>query len=412
MIITLLMAGLLVFQALPSDTTNTDDISVDKALEIAYQHNTRIKQLENRIEAQEQQKTLNLGIRDPQVTYAKEGIGQGTFTEQRWVISQTMDFPLSGYYKYQSAAATVKSLKKKLESQKLQLKADVKKAYTKLAFAIESSHLEMERVELFQDLKNAADTRAEMGESSAIDAMQASLQLSEAQNSMQQAEQGIMNARYNLFEIIGLEEDQQTYDISFPDTLKYVGVEINQDDILRKLQDHPQLQQLQKNRLSASYMTKAAKSSYLPDLTIQYYRQDFGNGFDFDAFEIGFSIPLWFGLNQTKQVQQSKARYRVTQWQLQEQQLVLKKQAEQAWHGYETAKSNIKRFRNSVQAKSRQLLSMTQKGYQLGELDLLRLLEAQRTYLRTQQAYYQTLQVYYMRVIELEKFLQTDIIFK
>lgn len=54
---------------------------------------------------------------------------------------------------------------------------------------------------------------------------------------------------------------------------------------------------------------------------------------------------------------------------------------------------------------------MTQKGYSLGELDLLTLLEAQRTYLRTQETYYQTLRDYYLTVIDLERYLQTDIIF-
>ena len=412
MILSLLFLGLLSMQPVPADTTASENISVEKALEIAYQHNPRIKQLENRVEAQKQQKTLNLGIQDPEVTYAKEGIGQGSFSEQRWVVSQTMDFPLTGYYKYQSAAASTKSIKQQLESAKLQLKADVKKAYTQLAFAIESSHLAKERVELFESLKNAAETRARMGESSGIDAMQAGIQLSDAQNSLQQAEQQIMNARYNLFEVIGLDEDQQTYDIGFPDTLAYVAVDINQTDVLRRLQYHPKLQQLQTNKLAAGYMTKAAKSNYLPDVTVQYYRQDFGNGFDFNAFEVGMSLPLWFGINQNKQVQQSKAQFRVTDWRLQEQQLALKKQAEQAWHGYITARSNINRFRNSIQARSLQLVQMTQKGYQLGELDLLRLLEAQRTYLRTQQTYYQTLRAYYMRIIELEKYLQTDIIFK
>jgi len=416
MFLLLLVTGLFSFQPTPVDTGSSSSshqatISVKKALEIAYQHNPRIKQLENRIEAQKQQKSLNLGIQDPQVTYAKEGIGQGTFTEQRWVVSQTMDFPLTGYYKYQSAAASTGSLKKQLESERLQLKADVKKAYTKLAFAIESSHLAQERVELFENLKNAAQTRAETGESSGIDAMQANLQLSESLNEKQRAVQQINNARYNLFQIMGLEEDQQTYEINFPDTLTYVAIDINQSDVLQKLQDHPALQQLQKNRLAANYMTKAAQSNYLPDVTVQYYRQDFGNGFDFNAFEVGMSVPLWFGLNQSKQVQQSKARYRITEWRLQEQQLALKKQAEQAWHGYVTARSNIIRFRSSIQSESRQLVSMTQMGYRLGELNLLRLLEAQRTYLRTQQSYYQTLQTYYIRIIELEKYLQTDIIF-
>jgi cobalt-zinc-cadmium efflux system outer membrane protein len=220
-----------------------------------------------------------------------------------------------------------------------------------------------------------------------------------------------MEARYNLFEMIGLDEEQQRYEISFPDTLHYVAVDINQIEILQRLQDHPQLQQISKSQLAASYQTKAARSSYLPDLNLKYYRQDFGNGFDFNGFEVGISIPLWFGINQSNRVQQSKARYRVVEWQFQEEQLSIKKQAEQAWHGYETTKSNILRFRESIQAKSKELVDMTQKGYRLGELDLLTLLEAQRTYLRTQQAYYETLRDYYLRVIELEQYLQTDIIF-
>ena len=55
---------------------------------------------------------------------------------------------------------------------------------------------------------------------------------------------------------------------------------------------------------------------------------------------------------------------------------------------------------------------MTQTGYRMGELDLLTLLEAQRTYLRTQEAYYQTLRDYFLRIIELERYLREDIIFK
>ncbi len=143
-----------------------------------------------------------------------------------------------------------------------------------------------------------------------------------------------------------------------------------------------------------------------------YYRQDFGNGFDFNAFEIGVSVPLWFGINQSNKVQQAKAEYRRVEWKHREEQLSIKKQAEQAWHGYETTRANVTRYRQSIQARSKELVDMTQKGYRLGELDLLTLLEAQRTYLRTQQSYYETLRDYYLRVIELEKYLQTDIIFK
>jgi cobalt-zinc-cadmium efflux system outer membrane protein len=411
MIFSVIVALLVSFQTAPADTTDLNTLSVDKALEIAYEVNPRINQLRNRIEAQKQQQGLSLGIQDPKVTYAKEGIGQGAFAEQRWVVSQSLDFPLTSIYRFKREKANTASLESELQTLKLQLKANVKSAYTRLAFAIESSHLARERVSLFESLRDAARARADLGESSEIDAMQADLQLTEAKNNLQKASQQIMNARYNLFETIGLDEDQQTYEMTFPDTLHYVAVDVNQNEVLQNLQSYPGLQQINKQRLAASYQTKVAKSDYLPNIDLMYYRQDFGNGFDFNAFEVGISIPLWFGVNQSNKVQQSKAQYRTADWRLQEEELSVKKQAEQAWHGYETTRINIKRFRESIQKQSKELVRMTQKGYRLGELDLLTLLEAQRTYLRTQQTYYETLRDYYLQVIELEKYLQTDIIF-
>lgn len=412
MILTVLLAFLLSFQTLPTDTTNLESLSVGRALEIAYQHNPRINQLRQRIEAQRQQAGLSLGIQNPELSYAKEGIGDNNFTEQRWGISQSLDFPLKGYYRAKSEQAGTGALEMQLQALKLQVKGDVKSAYTLLAYALESSRLARERVDLFQSLRDAAQARADLGESSDIDAMQADLQLREAQNNMETAYQQIMQARYNLFEIIGLEEEQQTYEIGFPDTLRFVAVNINQEELLQQLPNHPQLQQISEQQLAASYQTKAAKSGYLPDINLKYYRQDFGNGFDFNGFEVGVSLPLWFGVNQSNRVQQSKAQYRMVEWQYREEQLSIKKRAEQAWHGYETTQANIRRFRETIQTKSRELVDMTQRGYRLGELDLLTLLEAQRTYLRTQEAYYETLRDYYLRVIELEQYLQTDIIFK
>ena len=412
MFLTVVIALLISIQVSPSDTTDLNNLSVGKALEIAYMHNPGINQLQNQIEAQRQQASLSLGVQDPELNYAKEGISDGVFTEQRWMVSQSFDFPLTGLYRYKGEKAGTRSLNYELRSLKLQIKENVKKAYTRLAYAIESSHLAQERVALFKSVRDAAQARADLGESSDIDAMQADLQLTEAQNSLERSFREVMNERYNLFEIIGLDEEQQTYDISFPDTLYYVDVAISQDDVLNRLMDHPQLQRISEQKVAATYGTKAAKSSYLPDINLKYYRQDFGNGFNFNGFEVGISVPLWFGINQSNNIQRSKASERVVEWRYIEEELSIKKQAEQAWHGYETSRANIDRFQESIRDKSLELVSMTQRGYRLGELDLLRLLEAQRTYLRTQQAYYETLRDYYLSMIELERYMQTDIIFK
>ncbi|MFH5884641.1 TolC family protein [Halalkalibaculum sp. DA3122] len=378
---------------------------------MAYEHNPKINQLLHQIEAQRQQETLGLGIRNPEISYFREGIGEGTFSEQRWSVSQQLDFPLTSYYRYKSEQATTHSLELQLEALKLQVKRQVKSAYTTLAYAIRQENLAQERVELFESLHKAARARADLGESSGIDAMQANLQLREAQNSLELADNQIMEARYDLFQTIGLDPEAQTYDISFPDTLRYVEIDVTQQEILQRLESHPQLKQIDREQRAAAYLTKAAKSTYFPDLSVSYYRQDFGGNYDFYGFEVGVSIPLWFGANTSKRVKQAKAQYRTVGWAFEDNYLLIKKQAEQAWHGYETSRTNIIRFRENIRDESIELVNMTQRGYRMGELDLLTLLEAQRTYLRTQEAYYQTLRNYYLRIIELEQYLQTDIIF-
>ena len=413
MIHSVILAALMLFQAapVPGDTTDLSTLSVQKALEIAYRQNPQIKQLQYQIRAQEKQETLSFGLADPEISYMREGIDNGDFSEQRWSVSQSLEFPLSSIYRNKQEKATTGSLQLKLQDLQNQVKAEVKTAYTQLAYALQSGNLAGERVQLFENLSEAAQARADMGESSEIDAMQADLQLQEARNNQETTFKEIMNARYDLFQTIGLDPEDQTYDIGFTDTLSYKIVDIDQDEVMIHLEDHPKLKQIQREVDATSFGKKLAKSTYLPDLNLSYYRQDFGNDYEFYGFEVGVSIPLWFMAKQSPEVQKANAVQTATEWKYEDYRLLLKKQAEQTWHSYESAKNNIERFRENIQAKSYDLVQMTQKGYSLGELDLLTLLEAQRTYLRTQETYYQTLRDYYLTVIDLERYLQTDIIF-
>lgn len=408
-----LLVVFMLFQASPNstDTTDLSTLSVQSALEIAYRQNPRINQLQYQIRAQQKQEVLSFGIPDPEISYMREGIENSEFTEQRWSVKQNIEFPLSGIYRSKQERSTTRSLELKLQDLKNQVKADVKTAYTQLAYALQSGNLAGERVQLFENLREAAQARADMGESSEIDAMQADLQLQEARNNQETTFKEIMNARYDLFQTIGLDPEDQTYDIGFTDTLSYRIVDIDQDQVMDQLQGHPKLQQIEREVDASIYGKKLAKSSYLPDLNLSYYRQDFGNDYDFYGFEVGVSIPLWFAASQSPKVQQAIAIQHATEWKYEDHRLLIRKQAEQNWHSYESTKNNIERFKENIQSKSLELVRMTQKGYSLGELDLLTLLEAQRTYLRTQETYLQTLRDYYLTVIDLERYLQTDIIF-
>ncbi|NBC03375.1 MAG: TolC family protein [Bacteroidetes bacterium] len=412
MTLLVLFSLLLSLQVADSEPTDTNDLGVQEALEIAYQQNPKINQLTYQIRAQKQNESLTIGLEKPEVSYFREGIGEGSFTEQRWSISQQIKFPLTSIYQNRVEHSVTLSLEEEMNALQLSVKAEVKSAYTRLAYSIRMLRLAQERVELFQNLRRAAEARSEIGESSQIDAIQADLQLRESQNNLEVANRQFMDARYDLFQTIGLGEEDQIYDITFPDTLQYMKVDIDQELVMQRLEKHPVIKSVEMERESKEFQKKATKSSYLPDLNFSYYRQNFGNQYDFYGFEVGVQIPLWFGLDQSKRVKRANAMVEEVEWKLRDKSLLLKKMAEQSWHGFETSRENILRFRETIQSQSVDLINMTQTGYRMGELDLLTLLEAQRTYLRTQESYYQTLRDYYLRIIELERFMQEDIIFK
>ncbi len=161
----------------PADTVHLSTLSVNKALEIAYQQHPKIHILQHQILAQEKQQVLSWGIEDPEISYFREGIDNDIFTEQRWAITQRIEFPLSSYYSMKTERAITESLQLKLADLKNQVRADVKASYTKLIYALQSGELSRRQVELFENLHRAAQARSDMGESSDIDAMQANLQL-------------------------------------------------------------------------------------------------------------------------------------------------------------------------------------------------------------------------------------------
>ncbi|KAA3663167.1 MAG: hypothetical protein DWQ10_00770 [Calditrichaeota bacterium] len=161
---------------------------------------------------------------------------------------------------------------------------------------------------------------------------------------------------------------------------------------------------------AASQRVKEAWSSFLPQLDFSYYRQNLGNQFDHYGYEVGFSVPLWFPFNQRGNIQRYKAARRNAAWQKQSVILEMKKDIETAWHSFDRSKIIVERFHSLVRIKSKKLLDLTFQGYEEGEIDLLSLLDVQRTYLNTEKRYFDALKDYYLRVIELEKFMNQEFV--
>jgi len=405
---------LLIFIQATSLQSQNNKISLERAVETSLKNNPALKQWEARLKAKKQERKLAYGIENPELTYFKEGINDNTtpaFDEQRIAISQSVDFPLKSIYKVKKSKGEYRVLEMQFLAFKRNLTANVKRLYVDLLYAIYYQKLTGEQFTLAKNLNDAVQSRAEAGAGTGMDQLKAEIQLAKAKNDIDYAERILHQARYELFNVMGLGEDDQKYTIAFDDTLRTKNDVIDQDAALEFTSKHPNYTSYVEKQRAAEYGVKAAKSGYLPDISFSLYQQDYGDGYDFTGFEVGLSIPLWFTINQHVKTQQALAKLEEFQWRQKEVLLNMKMQIEHAWHNYEASKQNLERFKEIIAIKSDKLRSLTLEAYKLGEIDLLNLLNAQQLYLDTRKNYLKVLQDYYLQLIELEKYMNKEIVY-
>jgi cobalt-zinc-cadmium efflux system outer membrane protein len=412
---TLILLGIFWLQVLPSAAQNParigDQLGVLEAIERAYQQNPMLNDLQAQIQGKKGMWWNAFGIHAPMFSYMKEGIDDGLFMEQRWGITQILDFPLTSFYRLKQTSTEQDAMILALESERKRVKAAVKTAYTELLYTQELMHMRGEEVRLAEELIEVANVRVEAGEASELEQIKAEIQLAEAQSGQEEALRQFQNARYNLFNVVGLDPDDQSYTISFPDTLVYISTDIDQTDVLNRIGVQPALQSASRFVDAAQLGLKQTRSSLLPTLQFDLFTQDFGFGYNQFGFQIGLRVPLWLVPNHRGSVQTAQAELQSRTWKQRAIYLDLKKQVEQAWHNYETSRIGIERYNTIVRARTTELLAQTQEGYRIGELNLLTLLDAQRTYLASELRFYNTLRHYYIQLINLEQFLNEDIVF-
>lgn len=389
-------------------------LTISQAVESAYLRNTELQQLWAQLKQKQSVWRTETGISAPEVSYFKEGMGSGpgdVFDEKRITISQEIDFPLTTSYRLKGLKEEVKALEYRILSREKEIKAEVKSHYVKIMYALRLQKSRENQLKLAQDLYNAVFTRFETGMGNGIDLVNAELKLDEAKNDLDQSEWILHQARYGLFYAMGLPVEDQKYTISFSDTLAATSIEISQIFTLAVQEDQPDFLASEHEFTASEYFLKEAKSNILPDIRFNFYKQDYGSGYDYNGFELGLRIPIWYPFEQKGKIDMAYAKQSEIQWKQKEIRLNMKKQIEYAWHNYSVSRSIVNRYNTSMKDKAAKLQNLTLRAYQLGEMDLLNLLNAQQTYLASEQRYLIALRDYYLQLVALEIYLEEDLVY-
>lgn len=393
---------------------DSNNISVRVAINLALKLNPGLRILKSELEKKRGELRTNSGLTDPVISFSREGIGNSSFSsydEQRIGITQEFEFPSKTSYRNRTIETEIESLELEYKNSSLLLREEIKKIYSELQYGLEILHLAENEFQISKQLLDAVELKFTSGEATKVELLKAKIQADEAKNSISEATNNMHRSRYSLFNVIGLETSQQKYSIQFPDTLYYEEIEISQDEILKTFVSMPGVRSKMKSIESAKYFMDYANQSYYPNFSLSLFGQDFGSGYKAFGVELGFSVPLWFNMNQKGLKEEASAVLMSCEEKYRQEVLLMKKEVEIAWHGYEAAKENLGRFKSGILSDSEELLQLTIEGYRLGEIDFLNLLEAQRTYLSSSKRFYDYLLDYQHRLIELERFSDREFLY-
>ncbi|MBN1820632.1 MAG: TolC family protein [Prolixibacteraceae bacterium] len=391
-----------------------NQLTITDAVNSALGNNAELNQMRAQLKQKENAWRMETGINPTEFSYFKEGINSdpvSPFAEKRITVSQEFDFPLTAAYRIKAFKQEAEAQAQLIKARERVIKADVKSKYIEVLYALYLQKSRQNQLKISQDLYNAVFTKFETGMGNGIDLVNAELQLDEAKNDLDQSEWLLHQARYGLFNLMGLPVDQQKYSIQFADTLFASDIDISQIQALAVQEEQPDFKASVHRLKSTDFSLKEAKSNILPDIRLSLYKQDYGGGYNFNGFEVGLKLPLWLPFEQKGKIQIASAQRDEILWWQNEIKLNMKKQIEYAWHNYSVSRSIVQRYNSSMKEKATKLQSMSLKAYQLGEIDLLELLNAQQTYLKSEQRYLSALRDYYLQLAALEKFLDRELIY-
>ncbi|MCF8223899.1 MAG: TolC family protein [Bacteroidales bacterium] len=389
-------------------------LTIKDAVDYAYNSNTMLQQMKAQLDQDREKWRTETGLSTPEISYFREGIStipESVFEEQRIAVSQEIDFPLTTVYRLKGVKQEAKAMELRIQAEKRNIRAEVKKAYINVIYARYLQVLREEQLSIATELYNAVYTRLESGMATGVDLANAELQKEQAMNALDEAEWVLHEARYGLFNSMGLPSDDQKYTIAFSDTLRSSDVMISQVQSLDLQSEQPEYRAVELDRSAAEYFLKEAKSNSLPDININLYKQDYGEGYNYSGFEIGVSIPLWYPFEQKGKVNMAKAELNKLGWRQTEVELDIKKNIEYAWHNYSVTRRIMNRYNEAMREKAGKLRAMALRSYQIGEIDLLELLNAQQTYINSRMNYLTALRNYYRQLADLEKYLDTELVY-
>lgn len=348
--------------------------------------------------------TLKKTYFDVPQTQLNLDIGQfnSIYWDNKLSINQSFAFPT--YYSRQKEylQKVYQGSVYQYDLQEIELKKQVLKTYWYYVILKEKQKLFHELDSIYKEFDKIYQIRWEKGDINKSEKQLLELQKSRFEILLQQNQLELMNAGL-MFEWL-LQSPQKW--IPQSSLLKFDYVVSQDTNVLQK---HPYKKIWENQTQVFQSFTKVQQAKRLPEWGLGYNNTSImGMGADdiyyplsrrFQYFQLGIGIPI-FQQAQKNYVKASKIQEQIAQTDLQNVQYQLKNEFLQALNWYNVSLQNLQKFEQEILPKSKQLLEMTQKRFQNGDIAVTEMFLTLQQYVETQMNYLETVQKYNEAVIQ------------
>jgi cobalt-zinc-cadmium resistance protein CzcA len=381
-------------------------LTLDEALGIALKNNQLIQSAEFRIDYFKQMKKTSTEIGKLSASWM-HGQYNSLYQDNNLTFTQSIPFPTVLSNQHKLGQEQVIGAAKNLSVVKNELAFQVKSSFYQLQYLEALRLLISSQDSLFEDFARASSIRYKTGESNLLEKTTAESQLMEVKN----------QAALNLADVEIAKTHLQAL-LKFETPVSAAGVlqkrELAQVVDSISVAANPQLNYLQHQSVISRQAKITERSRMLPDLTIGYFNQSligtqningqdqrFNAGNRFQGFQLGVSIPLWFG----PQVARSKAAAFA--------ELETKKNAEhfkttlagtfaQAQQELNKFSSSLNYYESSALKNANLILTQSKKSFKAGEIGYIEYLQSLKNAIIIKSNYLQVLNQYNQSVIKIE----------
>lgn len=399
---------ILIFVSLKSDQAIAEENKVDgkytieELINLALEKNPSISSAFSSIDIAQGELRAAKAYPNPEVELflasGKSREGSNSEAEFGMAVVQPIEWPLKRLYRRKAAEEEIKVTEFDKEAVKLELIFTTKQLYYSILLAKKDVEIAKQNLETSKALLSIIERRVELGESRELDFIKSRVETLNFERELIRAETnlGAVKAILNTFLGNSLEKDFNIEDeLTYPSTLYAI------ENFAQRVTDfNPHIKAQETEVKRAGFSLSEQKHLRVPDIFLQgFYEREIdriglGGG-------IGISIPLWY-LNQGG-IQSARAEERRASLDLKLLEIEITSHLEDEYKNYKIAFEQSKIFSGELLDRAKRSLEIAQFSYEQGEIGLLDVLDALRTYRDTLREYYQVLYEFYVSKISLEK---------